>query len=521
MSNKTYKIALLSNFTVKGLDGHLKNTAAQYDINIDVYNGEYGQWQQEILGENLYAFKPDMVYMIVDFEDIDSQIKVIEQLAMSSSAKIVVCNKVGTGSDNQNLIEQFKDNSQIHVFDFDSWLASIGKKEHWNTKYKELGDMRLAPNAFEMFAQELGAYLIPLSGKTKKCLVLDLDNTLWGRIIGEDGIDGIAVSPTGEGKPYYDFQKYIKSLKNQGVVLTINSNNNEQDAKEVLKHHKHMQLREGDFASIRANWNNKAQNIQEIAIELNIGLDSMVFVDDDPRNRELVKTSLPEVGVIDLPEDPVDYIKALQSYKGFTTFGITDEDKKKSQMYFDEKKRREFKEGVIDLDSFLRGLNTSIIIQVVKEKHIGRVSQLTQKTNQFNLTTRRYQEEDIKKLVDEGAKIWVMDVKDKFGEYGLTGLAIARDQNDYWEIDTMLMSCRVLGKRVEEEFFGHVLDQLKKQGQKKVIGAYIPTVKNEQVKDFYKKFGFIKQESDNEDVWELDLKVYKHQPLDFITVRYE
>ena len=520
MNNKTYNIALLSNFTITVLDKHLKNTAKEYNIDIDVYNGEYGQWQQEILGEKLYAFEPEIVYVIVDFEDMDSQVKMIEQLAIKTSAKIIVCNQVvdskSDSSLNNKLNARFKDNTQILVFDFDAWLNKVGKSKYWNTKYRELGDMRLSPNAFESFAQELGAYLIPLSGKTKKCLVLDLDNTLWGRVIGEDGIDGIAVSPKGEGRPFYEFQKYIKSLKDQGVILAVNSSNNEQDVKEVFENHKHMILRENDFASIRANWNNKAQNIQEIAQELNIGLDSLVFVDDDPRNRELVKISLPEVDVIDLPKDPSEYVKILASYKGFSTFGITDEDKKKSQMYVDEKKRRKYQESSIDLDSFLRGLNTSITIQVVGDEQVPRSSQLTQKTNQFNFTTRRYQEEDIKKLINDGAKLWIIDAKDNFGEYGITGLVIAKDLDNQWEIDTFLLSCRILGKKIEHEFFGNILNLLKQIKPQKVIGKYISTQKNEQVKDFYKQFGFIKQESGDEDVWELDLSNFDFEPIDFI-----
>lgn len=520
MNDRTYNAALLSNFTVKGLDAHLKKFAKKYGIAIDVYNGEYGQWQQEILGEKLYAFNPDIVYVMVDFEDMGSQMDMIDQLALKTTAKIIVCNKVldaGSALDlNNTLNERFKDNMQVIVFDFNAWLELINKGAHWNTKYRELGDMRLSPLAFEPFAQELGAYLIPLAGKTKKCLVIDLDNMLWGRIVGEDGIEGIALSPHGEGKPFYDFQKYIKTLKERGVILAIASSNNAADVLEVLQKHEHMVLREDDFAAIRANWNNKAQNIQEIADELNIGLDSLVFVDDDPHNRELVQSSIPEVEVIEMPDDPVEYVHALQKYKGFTSFVFTGEDKNRAAMYADEKKRKQFKAQAIDLDSFLRGLQLSVTIQPVFDATIPRAAQLTQKTNQFNLTTRRYQEEDIKRMIASGANAWILDVKDKFGEYGLTGLAIVRDVGEHWEIDTLLMSCRVLGKRVEEEFFGRVLGTLKELDPKRVIGAYIPTAKNGQVKDFYKKFGFTKQELREGDVWECDLACFDFKPLDFI-----
>lgn len=520
MSDKVYNAALLSNFTIKGLDEHLKKSAERYGIGISVYNGEYGQWQQEILGQKLYAFNPDIVYVIVDFEDIANQLDMIDQLSTKIHAKIIVCNKVLDAASaldaNTIFSARFRNSVQVMVFDFNAWIVDIGKEKHWNTKYRELGDMRLSPNVFESFGNELAAYLVPLAGKTKKCLVLDLDNILWGRIIGEDGIAGIALGPHSDGQPFYEFQKYLKALQERGAILAIASNNNEEDVKEVFERHGYMVLQESDFAAVRANWNNKARHISEIAEELNIGLDSMVFIDDDPRNRELVRDSIPEVEVLEMPSDPEQYVRTLREYKGFTSFGVTPEDKKRAKMYTDEKKRRVFKEASIDLDSFLKGLEISITIQPVSDATIPRSAQLTQKTNQFNLTTRRYQVEDIKNMLAQEFKIWILDVRDKFGEYGLTGLVIIKDRGKHWEIDTFLMSCRVLGKRVEEEFFGRVLNELKKQSSKRVTGVYIPTAKNEQVRNFYQKFGFKKREPSNEDTWELDIPRWNFKPLDFI-----
>src|SRR3989338_8721050 len=264
------KVALLSNFTIKGLDNQLRTSAKQYGIDIDVYTGEYGQWQQEILGNRLYEFNPDIIFVIVDFDGLEDQIEMINQLALKISAKIVVC---GYGA-KRKLDEHFRDNVQIIVFDFEGWLEQVGKNDNWNTKYRELGDLRLHPNAFAPLARELAAYLIPLAGKTKKCLVLDLDNTLWGGIIGEDGLGGIKLSPTGEGAPYYEFQKLIKGLKERGIILAIASSNNEPDVKEVFAKHKHMVLKEDDLAARRVNWNNKAENMRQLAAELNIGLDA-------------------------------------------------------------------------------------------------------------------------------------------------------------------------------------------------------------------------------------------------------
>lgn len=520
MNHEKYNIALLSNFTIKGLEKYLKIFAARYNIHIDIYVGEYGQWQQEILGERLYSFNSHLVYIIVDFEDTEKQWILIDELARKTTAKIIVCNQVPDRESiiktNQQLAERYQDDGQIIVFDFANWINKIGKDKYWGTKYRELGDMRLAPTAFSLLAEELGSFLIPLSGQTRKCLVLDLDNTLWGKVVGEEGMAGISLGPQGDGRPYYEFQKSIKALKERGIILAINSSNNEADVKEVLENHEHMLLRLDDFSASRANWNNKADNLKEIAAELNIGLDSMVFIDDDPRNRELVRTSLPEVAVIDLPKDAAEYVNILESYRGFTVFSLTTEDKNRSQMYLDERKRREFKSTVIDLNRFLRALDLSIIIRRLTGEHLSRAAQLTQKTNQFNLTTRRYQEEDIKLLLSQGAYAWTLEVKDKFGDYGLTGFVLVRDVGQ-WEIDTLLISCRVLGKKIEQEFFGQILRFLKEKKSQKVAGFYIPTAKNNQVKDFYEGFGFLKiRNSDSADIWEKDLNSHNHQTVDFI-----
>lgn len=504
MNDRIYRVALLSNFTIKGMDEHLRKAAGRYGIVVEVYIGEYGQWQQEILSEKFYEYNPDIVYVVVDFEDIGAQMNLIEQLAVKMPAKIIICNQVSSLAaglpDNEHLTRRFKDSSQIIVFDFDNWLINIGKKEHWNTKYRELGDLRLHPNAFAPLARELAAYLIPLASKTKKCLVLDLDNTLWDGIIGEDGLDGIT--------PFYEFQKLIKELNERGVILAINSSNNAADVTEVFARQKNMILRREDFAAERINWKNKAENMRDLAQELNIGLDSMVFIDDDPRNRQLIREAVPEVEVLEPP--------ALADYKGFTSFGVTAEDKKRTTLYADEKKRRQLKEEFIDLDSFLRGLELAIAIRPVSDPHLPRAAQLTQKTNQFNLTTRRYQEENIKSLLASGATAWILDVQDKFGDYGLTGLIIIVDQGSYWEIDTFLMSCRVLGKRVEEQFLGFVLSQLKNKDAKNIVGKYIPTSKNEQVKNFYQKFGFTKRTDGETVIWDHDLRCFNFTPLDFI-----
>lgn len=547
------KVAILSNFTLEGISECLTAKAFLNDIFIKTYKGQYAQWREEILGKDLYDFEPDIIYVILDIFGIDHDLlysyhnladkkskKIIDEhlaeiyqlidiLKKKTSAKIVISNfprpwykvlgiidssfRGGLGrlitQANLELEDCYFDDKQVFVFDFDGWLGQIGKKDNWYSKYFFLADMRLSPEAIPVLAEELISYLIPLTAKTKKCLVLDLDNTLWGGIAGEDGIEGLKLSPTGVGQSFYLFQKLILSLYKKGIILAINSKNNPEDATQVFKEHPYMVLKEEHFAAAKINWQDKVLNLRELAEEINIGLDSMVFIDDEPANREMVRGALPEVAVIDLPNDPSQYYKTLSNYKGFSSFEYTPEDQGRGRMYLSEKKRREFKNKITDLDSFLRKLELKITIRPISSFSVPRVAQLTQKTNQFNLTTRRYQEEDIKNLQKRGAKIWTLEASDRFGDYGMTGVIIVKDNQANWEIDTLLLSCRILGKKIEEQFLGYILDQLKKTKPKAVIGKYIPTTKNVQTKDFYGQMGFQKTDSsETEEVWALNLKNY-------------
>jgi FkbH-like protein len=557
------RVAILSNFTVGGLGDCLKTRVLSHDIFLDIYEGAYGQWRQEILGDKLYQFNPDIIFLILDYVGFDHELyytsasqtptelneffnnylkdieALVDKIKSRSQAKIILSNLVDywpkssgiSGSKqksslknliqktNISLEEKYLSDQQVFIFDFDGWLGHIGKDKNLYNKFFFLADMRLSPEALILLAQELEAYLVPLAAKSRKCLVLDLDNTLWGGILGEDGLTGIKLAPTGEGQAYYLFQKLILSFFNRGIILAINSKNNLADVQELFAKHPDMILKEKHFAAIRINWQDKVTNMKELAAELNIGLDSLVFLDDDPVNRAMINEFLPEVAVIDLPTDAASYCRALLEYKGLNYFGFTEEDRQRGEMYAVDRQRKEFRTQAKDLDSFLKSLSLVVKIEQLSDLDLARAAQLTQKTNQFNLTTRRYQEEDIRKFLKQGDKIWTLRVSDCFGEYGLTGLAIIKDKGSNWEIDIFLLSCRVLGKRVEEQFLKFVLNELKKINSKKIIAKYLPTKKNELAKDFYQATGLTKtNESTSEIVFEINLKDFEYQPIDFISI---
>ncbi len=565
-SEKIIKIAILSSFTTKGLKETLFVKCWGLGISSLFYIGEYNQYSQEILNKNsgLYKFDPDLIIIFIDIKTImgehfflpyqisDEQRKewvnenlkeiqsLIQKIKKGSSAKILLHNfeiplysplgilenkqKFGfiesVEALNVSLRDVFKADTQVFIFNYDSFCSRIGKQKIIDYKMYYLGDMKMDLQYIPELCSEYLAYIKPLTSITKKCIVLDLDNTLWGGIIGEDGLEGIKIGPTPEGRPFLEFQKYLLSLFNRGVILTINSKNNLEDALEVFQEHPHMLLKEEHFATMKINWKDKISNMKTIAEEINIGLDSLVYIDDDKLNREMIRDSLPEVLVVDLPEDPSLYLKALMEINDFNTFQITEEDKRKGQTYVEQRKRQDIQKFATDITKYLKKLELVVTIEKPDPFNIPRISQLTQKTNQFTLTTIRYLEEEVKQFArSDNFLVVSIKVEDKFGDNGITGVAIVEKGANKWRIDTFLLSCRVIGRRVEETLLAYILEMAKKEKANILIGEFIPTKKNIPAKDFYKNNGFklVERKDDKTEIWEYNLrKDYKFP--DFIKV---
>lgn len=335
--------------------------------------------------------------------------------------------------------------------------------------------------------------------------MLDLDNTLWGGVLGEDGIDGVKIGGDYPGKAFLYFQEALAQLKRYGVILAVCSKNNEGDVLELWDKNPFMVLKKEDFAAWRINWDNKVDNIVALSEELNIGLDSMVFVDDNPAERELVKQSLHMVAVPDFPKQPymlpVFFKYLLDHY--FRVYSVTDEDCRKTEQYKANALRARAKMHFNDFTEYLRSLGMKLTIQQLNDFNLQRIAQMAQKTNQFNLTTRRYSDNDIRMMNDAGCDIWSLAVADKFGDNGVTGLIIVRNDN----IDTFLLSCRILGRGIEYAFLKYILLLLKARGMEKVYAQYVPTAKNHQVSDFYDRCGFtLTGESGGTKSYEISLK---------------
>ena len=384
-----------------------------------------------------------------------------------------------------NLTEQYQN---LKVIDFSEFTHRYPVSELIDWKFYFISQMGLSAKLSKDFKAWYARKMESIALKRKKCLVLDLDNTLWGGVLGEEGIEGIKIGGDYPGKAFLYFQEALLELSKSGVILTICSKNNEQDVLDAWEKNPFLILKKEHFATYRINWTDKATNIKEMAEELNLGLDSFVFVDDNPTERELIKQLLPMVEVPDFPAQPYElpvFFQKLVDYY-FKVYSVTDEDKKKTQQYKANASRAQEQRNFGDFTDFLRSLDIQMTIERANDFNIQRIAQMTQKTNQFNLTTKRYTDADIRKFMQDGWKIWCLSVADKFGDNGITGCVMVNGN----EIDTLLLSCRILGKGIEHAFLKKVLALLSAEGVGEVKASYLPTLKNKQVSDFYERNGF-------------------------------
>jgi len=382
--------------------------------------------------------------------------------------------------------------ANVKIINIGEFFHAFSVEQLIDWKYYFISQMPINPKLAPLFIKWFSRQLEVLAMKRKKCIVLDLDNTLWSGILGEDDADGIKMGEDYPGNVYRFFQAYLLELSRIGIILALCSKNNEDEVFTVLDNHPDVLLKRDNFSAYRINWNNKADNIREIALELNIGLDSMVFIDDNPVERELIRQALPEVSVPEFPVRPYLYpvfIKQLTD-DFFNTYALTQEDLVKTQQYKENAERAHYKNQFTDMDDYLRSLEIRLTIEKLNEFNKARFAQMTQKTNQFNLTTRRYTETEIQAFVDNGALVCGLRVEDRFGDNGLTGLIVVIIENETAFIDTLLLSCRILGRKIESVFVTFILMKLKEMCIQQVRASYIKTTKNGQVEKFYDSIGF-------------------------------
>ena len=565
-----FKIAMLSSFTVDPLAAYLDVDSRLIGLLPHVYVGPFNQYTQEIINDSskYYQFNPNITILFIELETlVDSMFLVnfpkmsleekqseieriygvvtnlLKTLMQKTNSLLLLANfviptfspfgildnKVDMGYKkfyailNEKLEQFAKDQIQLFILDLNAVASTFGKENYINYPMYYRGAFLFADPFLIHVSYEIMGYIKALKGKNRKALVLDLDNTLWGGVIGEEGIDGIKLNIHYPGNDFYDFQKIIMSLHNRGVILALNSKNDPSYALEVFQKHPYMLIKENNLGAFRINWDDKATNVIRLAKDLDIGIDSLVFLDDNPVERERVRSSTPEVLTVEMPSSAALYRKTLEKLNDFSLLTLTKEDLKRGEMYYARRKRQDLETSVQSMDEFIKTLNLEVIIKKVDSFSLPRVTSLINKTNQFNLTTRRYTEVEVKQMMkDPNITIYTLQVKDKYGDEGLVGVAITKRQNDKeLAIDNLLMSCRVIGRKVETTFLTKILRDAKQKGIILVSGSYIPTKKNGLVKDFFPNHQFSNLSTDNENgssEWQINIEKNDLQYPDFIQI---
>ena len=529
------KIAILGSASIQLVSSVTRALLTKYDIYADIYEGEYNGILMDILDSKskLYSFNPNYLVIIPDYRDIidnkpqilasnkeiDNAVSKVTEKYLDifrtvheklSNCQILFSNFVkpyfdSLGNLASNYIfsqsiffdrinlELIKNRpSYVNILDFERLSGYVGKKNWFDDSSYYLNKSAFSLEYIGYYCDVIARQFEAFSGKIRKCLVLDLDNTLWGGIVGDLGYDGINIDPNdAEGEAFLQFQKYLLNLKDRGVILAVCSKNDLENAKEPFEKNPNMIIKLEDISSFVANWADKATNINQIAKNLNIGVDSIVFFDDNPTERMLVKEFLPEVKVVEVPDDPAQYMKALDQAFCFEWNQITEEDIRRNQSYLSNGLRENLLEHCSNYDEYLQKLQMTITFESVSDKSLPRFVQLTNKSNQFNLRTVRYTEADIAKMLNRNEySLFTVSLKDKFSNYGIIACIVLHFEKDVCFIENWVMSCRVLKKGIENYSIEKIVETAKKHGCKKIIGEYLKTKKNSMVEKLYEDLGF-------------------------------
>jgi FkbH-like protein len=400
-------------------------------------------------------------------------------------------------------------NVDFFICDISSIQNQIGKSNFFQPSIYINTEMVLSLDALPLIAARTIALISALKGRLRKCVILDLDNTVWGGVIGDDGIENIQIGSLGIGKAFSEFQHWVKKLKNRGIIVAVCSKNTDSVAREPFEKHPEMVLHLEDIAVFRANWENKADNIRHIQSVLNLGFDSMVFLDDNPFERNMVRENIPGICVPELPEDPADYLEYLYSLNLFETTVVSGEDAERTRLYQIEAQRSSVQQAFANEDDFLKSLDMLSLVEPFNKFNTPRVAQLSQRSNQYNLRTVRYSEGEIGQIaVSDAYHSFTFTLEDKFGDNGLICVVVLQKENtDTLFIESWFMSCRVLKRGMENFVLNAIAGHAKQKGFAYLKGEYIPTAKNEMVRNHYQDLGF----RSAGDYWELDVHQYEER----------
>jgi FkbH-like protein len=540
---KPVRIAVLASSTVDHFTDVLKYWTAREGFAAEIWTAPFDTIETTALEQSspLYGFAPDLVWIFTTGRDIRIEVDDQSQVAIAvaeavrhtqslwkairsrldctilqNNADIPANDSLGnfaaqTSSSRRNLLRLYNLElgtaapSGVLLYDLEHFSALHGKERWADKRYWYHSKHAFALDAYGKLAFHTARLLSALKGRARKCLVLDLDNTLWGGVIGDDGLAGIRLGNGADGEAFVDFQRWLRAMKDRGVILAVSSKNERDTAMEPFRTHPDCVLKLDDIAVFAANWINKADNIREIAAMLNIGLDSLVFVDDNAVERDFVRTQLPEVAVPDLPEDPAGYIEAIERHYYFETASLSAEDRVRAQLYRENAKRAELREHAGDITEHLRSLDMVCESGHVDAFHLPRMAQLINKSNQFHLTGSRYSEAELKRLAGLPDHIVrYFKLRDRIGDNGLISVIVLMVRGSELHVDTWVMSCRMLGRTMEEFIRNNIVDAAQRANCRAVIGRYLPSAKNKLVAGLYQRLGFEKiADCDGETTWQL------------------
>ncbi|MEW5929175.1 MAG: HAD-IIIC family phosphatase [Gemmatimonadota bacterium] len=540
------RLALLGSYTVAQLGPLLRLAALRRGVALEVHEAAYGQYRQEVLdpGSGTYAFGPDFVLLAVHegevalpehgddpAGDVERELRrwtgLWDAVARHSAARVVQHNfaippetPLGhlaarlpgsryrtTQALNHRLGEEAAD--RVSLVDCDRLAAYVGKQRWFDPRYWHQSKQAVSLEALPLLARHTAAVLAADLGLARKCLVLDLDNTLWGGVIGEDGLAGIRLGGgDAEGEAFAAFQEYVARLRDRGVILAVCSKNNEADAREPFESHPGMRIRLDDVPAFVASWESKAEGIRTIARTLNIGLDAVAFVDDNPAERQAVRRLLPQVDVVPLPADPALYARCLSEYGGFEPASFTAEDRRRAEQYRARAELVKLEAAAESLEDFHRSLRMEATLSPFTGFDLPRVAQLLGKSNQFNLTTRRHGMAALQRFAaDPECVHFSLRLRDCFADHGLVSVMIAFRRGEVLDIDSWLMSCRVIGRTVEAQMLHHLCRRAAELGCTALRGTYVPTAKNAMIAGLFARFGFEPEgEADGTTTWLYDLR---------------
>jgi len=557
------KIALLSGSTIGDIKDILELFLLNFGIKPIFYEGSYNNYFSDIMfnNEKLKEFNPDIIYIHTSNKNIDIYPNIrdnkddIKTLIENENKKYTsMWNKIKSDYNCAIIQNNFElntvrllgnrdcydihgrnfyinklnnifydyayENDNFYINDINYLSAWYGLEKWSEPKYWQLYKYCLNVNAIPVLCHNIAKIIKSIYGKNQKGIVVDLDNTLWGGVIGECGVEGIELGKeTAQGYSYIEFQQYLKDISNYGISLCIASKNEKENALKGLNHPFSV-LKEEDFIYIEANWNNKAENLQNIADKMNITADSIVFVDDNPAEREIVKENLKDIKVVEA-DNANEFIKYIDQNGYFEITTLSEDDFKRNQYYKKRRKEIESKNTFIDYDLYLKSLDMRAEFSSFNKMHLERITQLINKTNQFNLTTKRYNNSEIEYIINNKDYISIYGrLIDKYGDNGIVTLAFGKKNNDIFNIELWIMSCRVFERKLEFALFDEIVKRCKNDSIKKITGKYIPTSKNKIVCDFYDKLGFnlikINEDGSKEYIFEINNYIEKNSVIKLI-----